>query len=58
MVGKTNAGILVLRVSMGLTDDEQGSFRSQRGRVDQILLLRQIGEKVAYVGFMDLREGK
>ena len=41
-------------------DDEQGGFRAGRGCVDQIFILRQIGEKVQekkcrlYVGFIDL----
>ena len=35
----------VHRVTGGLIDDEQGSFREGRGCVDQIFTLRQIGEK-------------
>ena len=30
----------------GLIDDEQGSFRTGRGYVDQIFTLKKIGEKV------------
>ena len=46
----------------GLIDDEQGGFRSQRGCVDQIFTLKQIGEKAwekkwrMYMGFMDLKK--
>ena len=29
----------------GLIDEEQGGFRKGRGRVDQIFILKQIGEK-------------
>ena len=29
----------------GLIDDEQGSFRTRRGRVDKIFTLEKIGEK-------------
>ena len=42
------AGILidrVRRVTGGLTDDEQGSFREGKGRVDQIFTLKQKEEK-------------
>ena len=48
VVGKTYAGILVdrvRRVTDGLIDDGQGSFRAARGCVDQIFTLKQIGEK-------------
>ena len=48
VVRKIYAGILVDRVHSvtgGLIDDEQGSFRAGRGRVDQIFTLKQIGEK-------------
>ena len=48
MNGKIHAGILVnkvRRVIEGLTDDEQGGFRSGRGCVDQIFTQKQIGEK-------------
>ena len=42
------------------TDDEEGGFRAQRGCVDQIFILKQIGEKArekkrrVYVSFIDL----
>ena len=36
----------VRRVTDGLTDDEEGGFRSKRGYVDQIFTPKQIGEKV------------
>ena len=45
VVGKIYAGILVGRVTEGLIDDDQGSFRAGRGCVDQIFILKQIGEK-------------
>ena len=48
VVGKIYAGILVdrvCRVTEGLIDDEQGGFREGKGCVDQILTLKQIGEK-------------
>ena len=48
MVGKIYAGILVdrvHRVTGGLVDDEQIGFRVGRGYVDQIFILKQIGEK-------------
>ena len=48
MVGKIYVGILidrVHRVTVGLTDDEQGGFRAERGYVDQIFTLNQIDEK-------------
>ena len=48
MIGKIYAGILVERVlSMtgGLIDDEQGGFRTGRGYVDHIFILKQINEK-------------
>ena len=48
VVGKIYAGILVdrvRRVTGGLIDDEQGSFREGRGCVDQIFTLNQISEK-------------
>ena len=65
MVGKKCAGILVdriRRVTGGLIDDEQGSFRGGRGCVDQIFTLKQIGEKTrekkcrVYVVFTDLEK--
>ena len=63
MVGKIYAGILVDRVLIGsLIDDEQGSFRAERGCVNQVFTLKHIGEKArekkctAYVGFMDLNK--
>ena len=65
MVGKIYAEILVdrlLRVTEGLTDDEQGGFRSGREYVDQIFTREQISEKARektrrmYVGFMDLEK--
>ena len=61
VVGKIYAGILierVRRVTRGLIDNEQGSFREGRGCVDQIFKLKQIGEKArekkrkVYVGFI------
>ena len=48
MAGKIYAGILVVRVYRvieGLTADEQGGFRSGRGCVDQIFILKQNSEK-------------
>ena len=48
VVGKIYAGILVgrvLRVTEDLIDDELGCFRVGRGCVDQILTLKQTGEK-------------
>ena len=49
VVGKIYAGILVDRirkVTKSLIDDGQGGYRAERGYVDQILTLKQIGEKV------------
>ena len=43
LVGKIYAGILVdrvCRVTRGLIDDEQGSFRAGRGCLDQIFILK------------------
>ena len=63
MVGKIYAGILVNRVrkvTEGLTDDEQEGFRAGTGCVDQILTIKQIGEKArekkcrGYVSFVEL----
>ena len=48
VVGKMYAGILVdsaPRVTGGLINDEQGTFRTGRGCVDQIFTLKLIGEK-------------
>ena len=48
MVGKIYAVILVdrvRRVTGGLIDDEQRSFRTGSGCLDQIFMLNQIGEK-------------
>ena len=48
MVGKIDEGILedrVCRVTGGLIDDEQGSFKAGRGCVDHIFTLKQIGEQ-------------
>ena len=48
VVGKIYAGILVvrvLRVTVGLIDDERGGFRVWRGCADQSFTLKQIGEK-------------
>ena len=65
MVRKIYAGILVdrvLRINMGLIDDEQGGFRAGRRITDQIFALKQIGEEVRekkrrmYVGFRDLEK--
>ena len=63
VVGKIYAGILVVRrVTGGLIDDEQGGFRAGRECVDQIFILKQIGEKArekqrkVYVGFIDLEK--
>ena len=45
-----------------LIDDEQGGFREERGCVDQIFTLKQIGEKArekkrrVHVGFIDLEK--
>ena len=58
-IRKIYAGILVDKVR---TDDERGSFRAERGCVDQIFTLKQIGEKSRkkkrrlYVGFIDLEK--
>ena len=47
-------------MTRGLNDDEQGGFRAGSGGVDQIFILKQIGEKArekkrrVYVGFIDL----
>ena len=65
VVGKIYAGVLVDRVpkvTVGLIDDEQGGFREERGCVDQIFTLKQIGEKASekkcrvYVGFVDFEK--
>ena len=65
MVGKIYIGILldrVRRVSEGLTDDEQGGFRSGKGCVGQIFTLNQIDEKAGekkrkiFMGFMNLEK--
>ena len=48
MVGKIYAGNIVdrvRRVTGGLIDNEQGRYRTRKGYVDQILTLKQIGEK-------------
>ena len=48
VVGKIYVGILldrVRRVTRGLIGEEQGGFRAEMGCVDQILTLKQIGEK-------------
>ena len=48
VVGKIYAGILVDRVhkgTEGLIDDKQGGFRTERGCLDQIFTLKQIGEE-------------
>ena len=48
MVGKIYARILVDRVrkmTEGLIDDDQGGFKAWRGCVDQILIVKQMGEK-------------
>ena len=45
-----------------MTDDEEGDFRAGSGCVDQIFILKQIGEKARdkkrriYVCFMDLEK--
>ena len=66
VVGKTYAGILVdrvRRVTGGLIDDEQGSFRAGKGCVYQIFTLKQISEKAREKktqivrGFFRLGEG-
>ena len=49
VVGKIYAWILVSRVrrvTTGLIEDKQWSFRAGKGCVDQIFTLKQIGEKV------------
>ena len=49
VVGKIYAWILVSRVrrvTAGLIEDKQWSFRAGKGCVDQIFTLKQIGEKV------------
>ena len=65
VVGKIYEGILVDRVRRmiwGLIDNEQGGFREGRGCVDQIFILKQIGEKARekkrrmYVGFINLEK--
>ena len=49
-------------MTYGIIDDELGGFTSGRGCVDQIYILKQIGEKArerkyrVYVGFMDLEK--
>ena len=48
VIGKIYALTLVERVrkvTEGLTDDDQDGFRAGRGCLDQILTLKQIGEK-------------
>ena len=48
VVGKIYEGILVVRVrkvTEGLIDDKQGGFRTEKGCVDQVFTLKQIGEK-------------
>ena len=42
VVGK----IYIRKVTKSLIDDGQGGYRAERGYVDQILTLKQIGEKV------------
>ena len=57
VVGKIYAGILVHRVykvTEGLIDDVQGGFRAGRVCVDQIITLKQIGEKTREKKCMDL----
>ena len=65
VIGKIYVGSLVdrvRRVSVGLIDKEQGSFRAKSECVDQILTLKQIGEKAMekkrrmYMGFIDLEK--
>ena len=36
---------IVRRVTEGLSDDEQGGFRSWKGFVDHIFILEQLGQK-------------
>ena len=63
--GKIYAGILVDRVckvTECLIDDEQGGFKTERGCVDQIFTLKQIGKKAqekiySVCGFYGLGEG-
>ena len=46
--GKIYAGILVdrvHRVTGGLIDEEQETFKEGRGCIDQIFTLKQVGEK-------------
>ena len=59
---KNYAGIIVdrvLKVTEGLIDDVQRGFRAGRGRVDQIVTLKKIGEKArekncrVYISLMD-----
>ena len=61
VAGKIYTGILVDRVSRvtkGLIDDEEGGYRSERGCVDLIFALKEIGEKVKDVcGFYGPKEG-
>ena len=48
VIGKIYASTLVERVrkvAEGLMDNEQGGFRAWREYVDQIFILKQIGEK-------------
>ena len=52
MVGKIYSGILadrVRKVTGGLIDDEQRVFRAGRGCVDQIFILKQMGEQAGKV---------
>ena len=47
VVAKIYTGVIVVtvrKVTEGLIDDEQGVFRAGRGCVEQIFLLKQIGE--------------
>ena len=62
VVGNIYVGILanrVRRVTGGLIYDEQEGYRAGKGCVDQILTLKQIGEKARkkkrrmYIGFID-----
>ena len=65
MVGQIYGRILVDRVRRvieGLIDDKQGGFRSWRGCVNQIFILKQIGKyareknRRVYVRFMNLEK--
>ena len=66
MPGKVYGRILIEKVHSlieGLIGEEQSGFRSSRGCVDQVFVMKQMSEnfvdrnKSLYVTYMDLREG-